>query len=173
MSNLTDDLFPAPESLHPVPEEQQPIREYEALRDSGFFRWATLDASTYVRRLGWVGFWAMAIASPIAASCYPPDRQLGHMLLSLLGFGIFCVALATIRQFLGWSYVRRRLSQAAIVYEESGWYDGEIWEKSEDELAKDRLVVDYQVKPVMARLYRTFGAIAALAACSAILWPFV
>ncbi|MEM8714464.1 MAG: CGLD27 family protein, partial [Cyanobacteria bacterium P01_G01_bin.4] len=55
MPNLADDLFPEPESLHPVPEEQQPIREYEALRDSGFFRWATLDLSIYGRRLGWVG----------------------------------------------------------------------------------------------------------------------
>ena len=173
MSNMADDLFPAPESLHPVPDEQQPIREYEELRNSGFFRWVTLEPSTYTRRLGWVWVWGVAIASPIAASCFPPERQLGHMLLSLLEFGIFCVALATIRQFLGWSYVRRRLSQPAIVYEESGWYDGEIWEKTEDELAKDRLVADYQVKPVMKRLYRTFGVIAAMAAGGAIVWPFL
>ena len=173
MPSLADDMFPEPESLHPVPEEQQPIREYEALRDSGFFRWATLDANTYARRLGWVGVWASLFAAPVAASCFPPDRQLGHMLLSIVGFGMFFILLATIRQYLGWSYVKRRLSQASIVYEESGWYDGEVWDKSEDELAKDRLVVDYQVKPVMARLYRTFGAISAIVACGTLVWPLV
>ncbi|MGK7906822.1 MAG: CGLD27 family protein [Synechococcus sp.] len=173
MPNLVDDLFPEPESLHPVPEEQQPIREYEALRDSGLFRWATLDSTVYFRRLGWVGFWAALIAFPIAASCFPTDSQLGHTILSIFEFSLFCVALATVRQVLGWSYVQRRLSQAAIVYEESGWYDGQIWEKPDDELAKDRLVVDYQVKPVMARLYRTFAAIAVIAVCGALLWPFV
>ncbi|MEM9568679.1 MAG: CGLD27 family protein [Cyanobacteria bacterium P01_E01_bin.34] len=173
MPNLADDLFPEPESLHPVPEEQQPIREYEALRDSGFFRWATLDISIYVRRLGWVWFWAALVAAPVAASCFPPEQQLGHMLVSVAEFGVFFVLLATIRQFLGWSYVKRRLSQESIVYEESGWYDGEIWDKPEDELAKDRLVVDYQVKPVMVRLNRTFGVIAAMVACGTVVWPFV
>ncbi|WP_017326401.1 CGLD27 family protein [Synechococcus sp. PCC 7336] len=170
---LADELFPEPEPLHPVPDEQIPMREYENLRASGFFRWATLDVQTYYRRLGWIGFWSGAIVSPIAAASFPPDRQLAHLLLAVLGAGLASIVLATLRLYLGWSYIRQRLEKESIVYEESGWYDGETWVKPEEELAKDRLVVEYQVQPVLKRLYRTFSGSLAISALGAIVWPFV
>jgi hypothetical protein len=55
----------------------------------------------------------------------------------------------------GWSHVRQRLDSAKIFYEESGWYDGQTWEKPEADLAKDRLLVTYEIKPVLNRLYKT------------------
>ena len=168
-----DDLFPDVEPLHPVPDEQRPIVEYEELRDSGFFRWATLDLSTYSRRLGWVAFWFCLLASPVVASCFPLATDLGHFFLALLGTGLFAVLLAIARLYVGWSHVGRRLSQASFFYEESGWYDGEMWEKSEEELAKDRLVMDYQVQPVLTRLYRTLGVLAAIAVIETVLWQWV
>ena len=33
----------------PVPEEQQPVNEYEQLKESWFFRWATLDEAPYTK----------------------------------------------------------------------------------------------------------------------------
>jgi hypothetical protein len=55
----------------------------------------------------------------------------------------------------GWSHVKQRLDSAKIFYEESGWYDGQTWEKPEADLAKDRLLVAYEIKPVLTRLQKT------------------
>jgi len=55
----------------------------------------------------------------------------------------------------GWSHVKQRLDSPKIFYEESGWYDGQTWEKPEADLAKDRLLVAYEIKPVMTRLQKT------------------
>ncbi|MCX5947794.1 MAG: CGLD27 family protein, partial [Cyanobacteria bacterium] len=40
-------------------------------------------------------------------------------------------------------------------YEESGWYDGQVWEKPVAWRQQDLLVATHQVKPVLQRLRRT------------------
>jgi hypothetical protein len=45
----------------------------------------------------------------------------------------------------GWSYVGDRLLSAVIPYEESGWYDGQMWVKPPEILARDRLLGSYKV----------------------------
>ena len=40
--------------------------------------------------------------------------------------GLLVVALVTLRVYLGWHYVHGRLVSAALPYEESGWYDGQV-----------------------------------------------
>jgi hypothetical protein len=39
----------------PVPEEQQPVNEYEQLKESWFFRWATLDVASYTKKFSGYG----------------------------------------------------------------------------------------------------------------------
>jgi len=41
-------------SFCPVPTEQQPIHEYQELKDSWFFRWAKLELGDYGLKLAWV-----------------------------------------------------------------------------------------------------------------------
>jgi len=67
--------------------------------------------------------------------------------------------------------VRRRLVQPRIPYEESGWYDGAMYVKSEEELAQHRLIVRYQVEPVLQRLRRSLWGVVGLSALTALLWP--
>lgn len=170
---LEDDLFPDVEPLHPVPEDQLPIREYEELRDSSFFCWGALDVVTYSRRLGWVAFWFTLLVSPVVASCFPLKEELGHFILAVVGTGMFAILLSMARLYVGWSHVGRRLKQESFFYEESGWYDGELWEKSEDELNKDRLVYEYQVQPILSRVYKTIAVLGAITAVEILLWPWV
>lgn len=61
--------------------------------------------------------------------------------------------------------------QARIPYEESGWYDGAIYAKSDEELAQHRLIVHYQIDPVLQRLRRSLWAVAGLSGLMALLWP--
>ncbi len=60
--------------------------------------------------------------------------------------------LLLIRQWLSWVYIYKRLNSENIEYEESGWYDGQTWEKPIDWRAKDLLIAQHQIKPVLNHL---------------------
>ena len=98
----------------PVPREQQPIHEYEQLKDSWLFQWGTLELVTYIRKIAWVGFWGWMIAAPIAtASFAPTSSPLKFLISSILGAS-FLVSLVLLRIYLGWSYVGDRLKKDRI-----------------------------------------------------------
>lgn len=144
----------------PVPTEQQPLNEYTNLRESWFYRWATLDRRGYIIPFVWIWGLGWLLVSPIAASSFSPSKYLVQFLLtSALGAGCI-LALPLLRLYLGWFYIRDRLSRDKIFYEESGWYDGQIWEKPAEVVARDRLIVTHQVEPVLKRLNVTFGLLA-------------
>lgn len=160
-------------STCPVPPEQQPLNEYRELQDSGFFRWATLDLAHYLRRMLWFWSWSWAIAGPVAAASFSPAKHPVQFLLAgSAGAGLF-LSLALLRLYLGWSYVHSRLASATVFYEESGWYDGQSWMKPVEVLAQDRLVVMYEVQPVLRRLRRTFAGLAIALLVGGLVWNLV
>jgi len=93
------------------------------------------------------------------------------LILSIIQFGwpvfliyeIFCIivllSLILIRLYLGWSYILYRLFSATVFYEESGWYDGQMWLKTPEMLTKDRLVGTYYILPLLNRIKFTFGVL--------------
>lgn len=154
----------------PVPIEQQPVNEYEQLKDSWLFHWATLEKLAYGRKLAWVCFWGGIIVSPIAATSFPPQKHpILFGLSEVLGAALL-VALVLLRIYLGWYYVRDRLNSEQVFYEESGWYDGQIWRKPPEVLTRDRLIVSYQIEPIMARLKQTAVILASIIVISSLIW---
>lgn len=154
----------------PVPEEQRPINEYQDLKESWFFRWATLDRVAYLKPVFvlWLINWL--VSAPVAAVSFPPAKHLPQFILFAAAGAFVIPGLALLRLYLGWAYVQRRLLDPAIFYEESGWYDGQMWEKPPEVLAQDRLVVSYQVQPILERLKKTFVAIGISFAIGLFLW---
>ena len=53
---------------------------------------------------------------------------------------------------LNWFYVKDRLFNATVVYEESSWYDGKTWIKPPIILKQERLIAYYQIAPILIRL---------------------
>lgn len=145
----------SPVTFCPVPFDQQPVNEYEQLKEAWLFSWATLDLSVYRRKFAWLGFWGGAITCPIAAASFPPHKfpVLFGVATSLGAMAIMVLVL--VRILLGWYYVRDRLQSEQIFYEESGWYDGQIWQKPPEILTRDRLIVSYQIAPLLHRLKKT------------------
>jgi hypothetical protein len=142
--------------LCPVPTEQQPTHEYEQLQESWLFNWATFEQGKYIRKLIWVWVWGWFLAGPITAASFSPKTDpFKFALWGNVGASIL-VLLMLSRLYLGWSYVRNRLCQDQVIYEESGWYDGQVWDKPQAVLQRDRLIVSYQVEPILQRLRRTF-----------------
>ena len=41
---------------------------------------------------------------------------------------------------------------ATVTYEESGWYDGQTWIKTNEVLIQDRLIGVYEVLPILKKL---------------------
>lgn len=139
----------------PVPLEQQPIVEYEQLKDSWLYCWATLEEMEYWRKLGWVWLWGWPFVGSIAAVSFSPVKHpLKFALCSAAGAGLL-VVFVILQLYLGWAYVGDRLKQEKISYEESGWYDGQIWLKPTSIVNRDRLIVSYKVEPILARLKKT------------------
>jgi hypothetical protein len=66
------------------------------------------------------------------------------------------------RQWLGWTYVMKRLLSESVDYEESGWYDGQTWEKPLSWREQDLLVARHEVRPILGRLGRAMATAAAL-----------
>ncbi|MBE9117494.1 CGLD27 family protein [Lusitaniella coriacea LEGE 07157] len=154
----------------PVPNEQQPVNEYEQLKDAFFFSWTTLGQVGYLRKLVWVWAWSWIVAGPIAAASFPLEKY--PLRFGLLGGGGALIGLILVlsRLYLGWSYVRDRLRGERVFYEESGWYDGQTWQKPPQILARDRLIVAYEIQPQLDRLKQTFAVVALLIGVGCLLW---
>ena len=60
------------------------------------------------------------------------------------------------------SMLQKRLMATAIEYEESGWYDGQVWEKPVAWRQQDLLVATHEVRPVLLRLQQAMAITAAL-----------
>ncbi|MBF2056520.1 MAG: CGLD27 family protein [Cyanobacterium sp. T60_A2020_053] len=139
----------------PVPEEQQPVNEYQELSQSGFFRWVALPKWQFLRKLTKVWALSLFLTAPIAAASFPPDEELIRFVIASAMGGGFFVALALIRLYLGWQHIGSRLLKTKIVYEESSWYDGQVWEKPLEIYNRDRLIFNYQVEPLLKRLQKS------------------
>lgn len=165
--------MPSSVSVCPVPREQQPINEYQDLKESWFYRWATLPLWSYVKPI--VLLWSLSwvVAGPVAASSFMPTKHLAHFLLFGAIGAMVLPLLALLQLYLGWVYVRNRLAHPTVAYEESGWYDGQVWEKPEEVLQRDRLIVTYQIQSMLNRLKQTFGIMGLLVVIGAMIWQLV
>nr|BDA99021.1 photosystem I assembly protein Ycf36 [Rhodomonas sp. NIES-2332] len=136
-------------SICPVPQDQRPINEYLALKEAFGFAWTTESESAYYKT-------SFKIYLITLILCLTVFNSSNISLPNLLVYSIFGVSnilfVFFLRIYLGWDYVYIRLMQATIAYEESGWYDGQIWVKTPEILIKDKLAAQYQVKPILAKL---------------------
>ncbi len=157
----------------PVPKEQQPLQEYQALQESWFFRWAMLAPLKYIR-LSLI-LWGIGciISAPIASVSFPAAKDPVHFALSAAAGAALLPLLVLFRLYLGWFYIRNRLHDETVVYEESGWYDGQIWEKPAEVVQRDRLIVVYQIHPILNRLQYSLLAVLLWFVIGGVIWRLV
>ncbi|OAY65239.1 Uncharacterized protein ycf36, partial [Ananas comosus] len=114
------------------------VNEYSSLKSSTLYSWAELRPRSFFLRLG--GLWLVTL------------KTIFSILLYLVAAGANSLLFVKLQ---GWSYVGDRLLSAVIPYEETGWYDGQMWVKPPEVLARDRLLGSYKVKPVINMLKQT------------------
>ena len=101
----------SPVSVSPVPTEQQPLNEYEQLKEAWFFHWVTLSPFQYGKKLAWVWLWGWLLAAPLVAASFSPRQYPWQFALWATGGALFLVTLMAIRLYLGWSYIRDSLNE--------------------------------------------------------------
>ena len=145
----------------PVPKEQQPTNEFLELSNSKVFALAkTSKKFSIILISSWlVAFLIFLVIS--TGSTYFHTYLLKYIFLSFFG-SLSVPLLITIRLFLGWTHIYKRLTSEIIEYEESGWYDGQIWNKPIELKEKESLIASIEVKPILKNLTQVTSVIISL-----------
>ena len=160
------------ESKCPVPRDQQPTNEFIELSKSIIFSWAKTKKSLV---LVLIKFWLVTFALFIiisSGSIYFKTSLFKYFLLSLFS-SLTIPLLITIKLYLGWNHIFKRLTSEKVEYEESGWYDGQIWIKPLVLKEKESLIASIEVKPILKNLVQIFSIISILALSGILLFQYI
>ena len=135
----------------PVPKDQQPTNEFIELSKSKIFTWPKSKSSFSLILLKFwiVTFFIFVVIS--SGSVYFETSTLRYILLSFFS-SLSLPFLLSIRLYLGWNHIFKRLTSEKVEYEESGWYDGQIWIKPIKLKEKESLIASLEVKPILKNL---------------------
>ena len=145
----------------PVPVEQQPTNEFIELSKSTIFSWPKTKKSLI---LVLFKFWTASFILFLiisSGSIYFKSSLLKYILLSFFS-SLSIPLLLSIKLYLGWNHVFKRLNSERVEYEESGWYDGQVWEKPLALKEKESLIASIEVKPILKNLIQIFSIISVL-----------
>ena len=159
------------ETKCPVPREQQPTNEFIELSKSKIFSWPKTKKSLILILIKfWFGSFALFLVIS-SGSVYFKTSLLRYILLSLFS-SLSIPLLISIRLYLGWNHVFKRLTSEKIEYEESGWYDGQIWEKPLVLKEKESLIASIEVKPILKNLIQILSIISVLALSGILIFQY-
>ena len=159
------------ESKCPVPREQQPTNEFIELSKSNIFSSPKTKKSLI---LILIKFWVFAFIIFLVistGSIYFKTSLLKYILLSFFS-SLSIPLLISIRLYIGWNHVFRRLTSERVEYEESGWYDGQVWIKPLFLKEKESLIASIEVKPILKNLTQIFSIISVLALSGILLFQY-
>ena len=159
------------ESKCPVPMEQQPTNEFIELSKSIIFSWPkTKKSLVFVLMKFWFGAFILFLVIS-SGSIYFNKFILRYVLLSFFS-SLSIPLLISIKLYLGWKHVFKRLNSERVEYEESGWYDGQVWEKPLVLKEKESLIASIEVKPILKNLIQTFSIFLILALSGILLFQY-
>ena len=155
----------------PVPREQQPTNEFIELSKSNIFSWPKSKKSLI---LVLIKFWIVSFLLFLiisSGSIYFKTSLLKYILLSFFS-SLSIPILILIRLYLGWNHIFKRLTSEKVEYEESGWYDGQVWIKPLFLKEKESLIATIEVKPILKNLIQIFSIITLLALSGVLLFQY-
>ena len=155
----------------PVPKDQQPTNEFIELSKSKIFSLPKSKKSFLLILIKyWVGTFIIFLAIS-SGSVYFETSTLKYILLSFFS-SLSLPFLFSLRLYLGWNHIFKRLTSEKIEYEESGWYDGQIWIKPLHLREKESLIAFLEVKPILKNLIQTISLITITALFGILLFQY-
>ena len=155
----------------PVPKNQQPTNEFIELSKSKIFSWPKSKKSfLFILLKFWLGtFFLFIIIS--SGSVYFETAKLKYILISFF-CSLSLPLLLSIRLYLGWNHIFKRLTSEKVEYEESGWYDGQTWIKPVNLKEKESLIASLEVKPILKNLIQILSLITIFALIGILLFQY-
>ena len=155
----------------PVPREQQPTNEFIELSKSIIFSWPKTKKSLILVLIKfWIGAFVLFLIIS-SGSVYFKASITKYILLSFFS-SLSIPLLISIRLYLGWNHVFKRLTSERVEYEESGWYDGQVWIKPLVLKEKESLIASIEVKPILKNLIQIFSIFSVLALSGILLFQY-
>ena len=155
----------------PVPREQQPTNEFIELSKSKIFSWPKTKKSLILILIKfWVGAFVLFLVIS-SGSVYFKTSLLKYILLSFFS-SLSIPLLISIRLYLGWNHIFKRLTSEKVEYEESGGYDGQIWKKPLVLKEKESLIATIEVKPILKNLIQILSIISVLALSGILIFQY-
>nr|BBK20314.1 ycf36 protein [Cryptomonas curvata] len=136
----------------PVPKYQRPLTEYNDLKNSFTFSWTKEKSHLFGKTLTIFLIILVFFIYILSIDKHAQEKNEVTSFLQMIASALGIFNLWILRLYLAWKYIYDRLMNATVSYEESGWYDGQTWVKTNEVLIQDRLVGTYEVLPVMDRL---------------------
>ncbi|MBO8242015.1 CGLD27 family protein [Prochlorococcus marinus XMU1410] len=159
------------QSKCPVPREQQPTNEFIELSKSKIFSWPKTKKSLILILLKfWIGAFVLFLVIS-SGSVYFQTSLLKYILISFFS-SLSIPLLISIRLYLGWNHIFKRLTSEKVEYEESGWYDGQVWEKPLVLKEKESLIASIEVKPILKNLIQILSIIFVLALSGILIFQY-
>ena len=159
------------DSKCPVPKEQQPTNEFIELSKSRIFSWPKTKKSLILVLIKFsLGAFILFLVVS-SGSVYFKSSTLKYILLSFFS-SLSIPFLLSIRLYLGWNHVFKRLTSERVEYEESGWYDGQIWIKPLVLREKESLIASIEVKPILKNLIQIISIISILVLSGILLFQY-
>ena len=160
------------ESKCPVPLEQQPTNEFIELSKSIIFSWPKTKKSLIIVLLRfWVATFILFLVIS-SGSIYFKTNILKYILLSFFS-SLSIPLLISLRLYLGWNHVFKRLNSEKVEYEESGWYDGQVWIKPLFLKERESLIASNEVKPILKNLIQILSIISVLALSGILFFQYI
>ena len=118
----------------------------------------------------WLGAFVLFLVIS-SGSIYFKTSLLKYVLLSFFS-SLSIPLLISLRLYIGWNHVFKRLTSERIEYEESGWYDGQVWIKPLILKEKESLIASVEVKPILKNLIQIFSIISVLALSGILIFQY-
>ena len=159
------------ESKCPVPKDQQPSNEFVELSKSQIFSWPKTKKSLI---LVLIKFWIISFVLFLvisSGSVYFKLFTIKYILLSFFS-SLSIPLLISIRLYLGWNHIFKRLTSEKVEYEESGWYDGKVWIKPLVLKEKESLIASIEVKPILKNIIQILSIISVFALSGILIFQY-
>ena len=156
----------------PVPKEQQPTNEFIELTNSRVF---SLPKSNKKYSFILLGIWLITFLIFIVistGSVYFSKNFVRYFLISFFS-SLTIPLLITLRLYLGWNHIFKRLSSEKVEYEESGWYDGQTWIKPLSLKEKESLIASLEVKPILKSLIQIGSVISSIILFGVLVFQYI
>jgi hypothetical protein len=127
-----------------IPQNQKPINEYIEIKENKFFNWSLFSEKFFLRQILLLHSFFFLICFFLTFSL---DKNLSLITLILIFFSVLIL-------YFIWENLNRKLVTARLTYEESSWFDSELWEKETFLLRNDRLISYFKLKPLKKRILR-------------------